>query len=149
MHLHLCWWYLEMNKTWWIFDNMWKWKKKKKRDATHRSVLSELWVSIYGYLGESWLWYDKPLLCIEKISPVIANSLYFSDPLGFCDPQEETISGMVAWWGVNSSQPTSLTQCRLEDMPAGLHWLKFRYPPDWNQPDQVGNGGSVNLKLRT
>ena len=41
------------------------------------------------------------------------------------------------WWGDVSARPTQLSQCRVEDYPAGLHWLHYRYPPDFLHPDDV------------
>lgn len=70
--------------------------------------------------SKSWLW-----------------SLTLAEFRGACNASEGTQSGLDGWWGKNSSRLSSVAQCRLEDYPAGLHWLKHRYPPNWNQPDEV------------
>ena len=58
-------------------------------------------------------------------------------PEGICNPDEGTHSGLDGWWGANSSRPISLDKCRLEDYPAGLHWIKYKYPANWDHPDEV------------
>ena len=67
----------------------------------------------------------------------------FSEYHGVCNSSEGTVTGIDGWWGRNSSRPTQLAQCRLEDEPTGLHWLRYRYPPDFDHPDEVS--GSVAL----
>lgn len=62
---------------------------------------------------------------------------FLSERKGVCNSTEGTKSGLDGWWGKNSSRLVAASECRLEDYPAGLHWLKHRYPPNWSQPDAV------------
>ena len=59
------------------------------------------------------------------------------DPPNVCDQANATESGIVGWWGGRSVSLIDLSQCRLHDYPAGLHYLAFNYPQDFDHPDEV------------
>jgi len=46
-------------------------------------------------------------------------------------------SGMDGWWRGRSDTLTSLLQCHSLDHPAGLHWIRYRPPANYSQPDEV------------
>ena len=66
-------------------------------------------------------------------------SFYVSVLHGACNSNEGTLSGLAGWWGNGSMVLTSVDQCRLYDWPAGLHFIKYRYPPNFTNPDEVGS----------
>lgn len=81
---------------------------------------------------------NKELLCCNWF---IKNSfnifLDFTDPQNTCLTANGTRSGLIGWWAGLSAALTNVTQCRVEDQPAGLHWLKYQNPLNPNYPDQV------------
>ncbi|KAH9496424.1 Multiple epidermal growth factor-like domains protein 8, partial [Bulinus truncatus] len=60
-----------------------------------------------------------------------------SAPSGTCRAANETVSGIVGWWGGLSAKLTSLIQCQTEDFPAGLHFVKYRAPANNSYPDEL------------
>ena len=66
---------------------------------------------------------------------------YSAEPRGMCNGEERTISGLDGWWGPNATRITDLTQCRTDDFPAGLHWIRYKHPVNESQPDEVSNCG--------
>ncbi|CAG5128382.1 unnamed protein product, partial [Candidula unifasciata] len=60
-----------------------------------------------------------------------------SAPQGTCLSPVQTESGLQGWWGGLSANLTTLLQCQLEDLPAGLHLIKYRDPQNSSFPDEV------------
>lgn len=60
-----------------------------------------------------------------------------SDPQNTCLMVNGTKSGLVGWWAGLSASLTNVSQCREEDKPAGLHWLKYQNPMNITYPDQA------------
>jgi len=56
---------------------------------------------------------------------------------GVCSASDNTSSGLEGWWRGRSAVLTSLSQCQAYDQPAGLHWLRYRPPANFSQPDEV------------
>ncbi|CAL1535782.1 unnamed protein product, partial [Lymnaea stagnalis] len=65
-----------------------------------------------------------------------------SAPKGTCMAPNETTSGIQGWWGGLSANLTTLLQCQVEDIPAGLHFVKYRDPANYSYPDEL----SINRK---
>ncbi|XP_023931409.1 multiple epidermal growth factor-like domains protein 8 isoform X3 [Lingula anatina] len=78
------------------------------------------------YLKDQCAWCVKESVC-QKVT----------EPAGACNPPANIPADQSGWWGPSSPFLTSLDQCRLQDFPAGLHWLKYRSPPNLEQPDDV------------
>jgi hypothetical protein len=69
-------------------------------------------------------------------------------PSGVCSLSRNTTSGMEGWWGGLSARLTSLQQCYVDDLPAGLHWIRYRHPANFSMPDEV-NCECLLLSIKT
>ncbi|XP_055954420.1 multiple epidermal growth factor-like domains protein 8 [Patella vulgata] len=58
-------------------------------------------------------------------------------PQGTCLAAENTSSGIQGWWEGLSASLTTHQQCQLEDYPAGLHWIEYRFPMNKTYPDHL------------
>ncbi|XP_033641193.1 multiple epidermal growth factor-like domains protein 8 [Asterias rubens] len=58
------------------------------------------------------------------------------EPVGFCGDQS-SYTGYPGWWGVNGTYLTEFSQCRIQDHPPGVTWIKYRHPQNISHPDEV------------
>ena len=56
---------------------------------------------------------------------------------GVCSVASNTSSGLEGWWVGRSTLLSTLSECRLFDEPAGLHFITYRAPANFSTPDQV------------
>ncbi|XP_022097491.1 multiple epidermal growth factor-like domains protein 8 [Acanthaster planci] len=58
------------------------------------------------------------------------------EPGGACGDQSSH-SDPSGWWGINGTFLAEFSQCRLQDTPPGITWIKYRHPQNTSQPDEV------------
>ncbi|XP_038062576.1 multiple epidermal growth factor-like domains protein 8 [Patiria miniata] len=58
------------------------------------------------------------------------------EPGGACGDHSSS-TDPTGWWGLNGTFVTEFAQCRLQDMPPGMTWIKYRHPQNTTQPDEV------------
>ncbi|CAH1785464.1 unnamed protein product [Owenia fusiformis] len=75
---------------------------------------------------------DQCAWCVKEATCQLSNVTR-----GACNHTDGTRSGLTGWWGIMSHRPTTLEMCRLQDKPAGLHFLKYLPPQNLEQPDEV------------
>ncbi|GAB6023337.1 hypothetical protein CHUAL_008138 [Chamberlinius hualienensis] len=64
-------------------------------------------------------------------------------------PTVNSTAFLVGWWGYNLTEVVSLEECRTKDFPPGITLLKYQYPANFSQPDEVSivNSTSQSLSL--
>lgn len=63
--------------------------------------------------------------------------MFVLDPEKTCRDAKDTVSGIIGWWGGKSESLSQLSQCAVEDFPAGLQAIKYRPQANFKQPDEV------------
>ena len=60
-----------------------------------------------------------------------------SAPKGVCYSSRNTMSGLEGWWGGLSASITLHDDCPRLDLPAGIHWIRYKSPVNFDMPDEV------------
>ncbi|KAK3088685.1 hypothetical protein FSP39_022382 [Pinctada imbricata] len=64
-------------------------------------------------------------------------------PEGSCRSPDGTKSGIQGWWNGLSPSWTDVGQCSEYDIPGGIQWMKYYFPSNLSQPDEVEFLGEI------